>query len=45
MREVYFLFHSYMLHYFVRLSLFLQCDKPVIAVVDEQVPNVYPNKK
>ena len=37
MTELYLLFYSHVLHYFVRLNLFLQREEPVIAVVYEQV--------
>ena len=37
MTEVYLLFYSHVLHYFVRLNLFLQWDKPIIAAVHDQV--------
>lgn len=35
--ELYLLFYSHILHYFVRLNLFLQHEEPVIVVVYEQV--------
>ena len=31
------LFYSHVLHYFLRLNLFLQREEPVIAIVYEQV--------
>ena len=37
MTELYLLFYSHVLHYFVRLNLFLQREEPVIAVIHEQV--------
>ena len=37
MTEVYLLFYSHVLQYFVHLNLFLQCNEPIIGVIHEQV--------